>query len=180
MKQQLCGIGVFFALLLVACGPNEAQLAQNKPTIGQGPHIEFAKGPIVKDYKAAGSWCDAHFPEAPPLTSDPVNAQLRRVGIGPGVYKAVVNYGNIASSFMLRVSPNRTLELYTSNHFPYCLSEHSNFKLQADGRSFEYDNHHHIHYTVELESSDQGMSIAFLYGPGDNFGFTIYKCEDCM
>jgi hypothetical protein len=179
--KQISTILSFSALLLAACGTNPQAAKNDGATNGaiSGPHIQMATEPIVPGYKQAGSWCDAHFPEAPPITGDPVNANLRRVGIGPGIYKAAVNYGTMASSFMLRVNANGVLDLYTSKHFPLCLSQDSNFKINPDGLSFEYNNNHHIRYTVELEQNAGGYSMAFKYTPADNFGFSVRKCEDC-
>lgn len=168
-------------LLMAACGSGASKGAAGNanPAAPNGPYFQFAQGPKVLQYEAAGSWCDAHFPESPPLTGDPTNANLRRVGLSVGIYKATVSYGNIASSFMIRVNANQLVELYTSDHFPFCLSNQQNFKLSADGRSFDYNNNHHIRYTLELEQGQNGISMAFLYTAADNFGFSVHKCVDC-
>lgn len=166
---------------ILSCNSDTQNKAEAVPApAGNTPHFVFANGPKALEYKAEGSWCDARFPEAPPITGDPVNANLRRIGFGTGIYKVNVNFGTIVSSFILRNKSNGAIELYSSNHFPYCLSDHKNFSLAPNGLSFSYDNHHHIKYTVELQQTQQAYFLAITYDPGGNYGFSVHKCANCI
>jgi len=151
----------------------------NQPT---SPQLVFQcfSGSTAKQYGEPGNWCDAHFPEAPVLTGDPLNSVLRRFILTTGIYIVTVRFGHVASSFMVQKhADNPIVQLFTSNNF-YCLGNHQYFDLSPDNTCFTYNNHHSIQYTATLENTTAGIGVAITYDPGNNYGITVRKCEDCL
>lgn len=143
------------------------------------PHFEFSTVPAPQDMEGKASWCNESFAEPVVITPDPVNTNKRVIGLGGGVTKVVVNFGNMASSFFLRRSAQNVVEVFTSQNFPRCLSSQANFMLAADRRSFQYDNQQHIQYPVELSGAAGAPSIVLEFPPGSYYGLTAYRCDSC-
>jgi hypothetical protein len=90
-----------------------------------------------------------------------------------------VQLGNATSSFFLKKTGEKTVEVFSSENFPMCASSRANFTLAADGTSLGYDNKRYITYTVTAQSSVEGLFVVFDFPKEITYGFTVHRCVGC-
>lgn len=169
MKYLTFALMVF--LCFQACSGNE------KPGQGKAPEKEQTPG-FVFSSQAPGSgtanWCREPLPNAVPINADPENQNRRIFMIDNGPCYVTVGYGNIVASFVLKKSGN-SVELFTSDNMPECLSKRSNFTIASQGNSFHYDNLKHISFDVFYQSHSNGTQIVLEMPPETYYGITARK-----
>jgi hypothetical protein len=180
MKQHW--IGFLLMLLAGACNsPNTTTTASGgAETPGGAGTFRFSSSAAASGIQNPADWCYQPFSAALVISPDPVNAQVRKITLeGPGVYKFSVDYGKLLASFMLRLTDTGAMELYTSNHFPMCLSNHVNFSIDADGHGFRYNNQMHIDFQVNFEPKGLGGELKIEFAPGMYYGVLARRCNAC-
>jgi hypothetical protein len=90
-----------------------------------------------------------------------------------------VQLGNATSSFFLKKTGEKQVEIFTSDNFPLCASNRANFALVANGASFGYDNKRHITYTVSSQLSAESLFIIIDFPKEMTYGFTVHHCANC-
>ncbi len=153
----------------------------NPKAKGPEPLFVFSKNAPVSGYQNPADWCFQPFSAAMVVSLDKVNPNIRQFSIdGEGVYKFVVEYGKLASSFIVRrKGAGEGLELFTSNQYPYCLSNHANFQIEQDGRAFKYDSPMPIDYRVEYQPVGNGGILRIEFPVGVYYGLLGRRCNAC-
>ena len=165
------------SIALFSCS-NPASPQPDKPG-ANGPAFQFSKKAPVAHPDAAGNWCNAHFTDAVRINADAANPQRRFFLLEDGIIRVASQLGNMTSSFLLRKTGTHTAELYTSDNLPHCLSRREYFSLTENGAFFTYDNTKGIHYTVELQSNNEGLFAILVFPPDLNYGLNVHRCTDC-
>lgn len=123
------------------------------------------------------NWCHHRFPVAPVINADAANSNRRYFALGEGVFQVVIRLGTTTASFLLKKTGSDTIELFTSNQFPECLSNQVNFTMEDNGASFRYDNRHHIEFSVSAERVGGGLRIWLDLPPASGYGLTVHQME---
>lgn len=160
---------LFFLQILYAC--NDSQSAA-------GITFEFSKAAANNDLKDAKSWCNGKF-DAVLINADPANINRRFFQMGEGVYSIAVQLSNATSSFFLKKTSEKKIEIFTSDNFPFCTSNRANFTLDADNASLGYDNKRYITYTVSVQSSPEGLFVVLDFPKEMTYGLTVQRCVGC-
>lgn len=170
---------LFFILvvsqMLAACNQQPSPNGSAAPQFG----VQFSKAAAVTDLRDPESWCNRPFSEAVLINTDPANVNRRFVVLGEGVYRIVVQGGNMSSSFFCRKNNDAKLEVFSSDNFPMCLSNRANFMINTDGNSFQYNNQRGIQYFVEAQPGNAEMPVFIEFQPGAQYGLAVHRCADC-
>lgn len=162
---------------IAACDPSQPA---SQPAAKNAVTLQFSKRASVTELNDKNSWCNnSGFTEATLINADPANSNRRFFLLGEGVYGARLQFGNAASSFFLRKAGEKSIELFTSDNFPMCLSRRANFSLAGEGTWFRYDNGQGIAYTVETQSSAEGLFVILTLPPTPTYGLTVHRCAEC-
>jgi hypothetical protein len=173
--QELRRLRGCFFLVVVVIMSCQGGGANGKSATAVGPHFEFGK------VGASGNnWCFAKYPDAVMINAEPSNVNQRYFMLEDGVYKVVIELGTTAAAFVLNRTSNGNVQIYTSDHFPECLSKQDNFRLEAGARTFKYDNTKHIEFTAEMTPSGTGDKISLALPAEMQFGLTVKKCTGCQ
>ena len=171
---------LFFLLVLAACqSPAPTSPAKVDQPATAGPHFVFSTAARQTDLHDANNWCIHSFHEAIRLDGASGNANRRIFALGTGAHRIVVDAGGQSASFILKKSAAQTVEVFTSDNYPVCLSDRSKFSLDAGNRIFHYDNGRLIRFTAEVAEQPNGWVIALEMEPGAGYGFLVHRCEDC-
>ena len=108
------------------------------------------------------------------INADTAHANRRMFTMTDGTYKVAVDYGNIVGSFILKKSGDR-FEISTSDNYPECLSNKTNFSIASDGSSFKYDNQKHIFFEVFYELQGAVANIVVELSSEANYGMSVRK-----
>jgi hypothetical protein len=170
---------LIFSLFIVFLACNNPSSPQSDKPGASGPAFRFSKMAAPAHPEAAGNWCNAHFTDAILINADAANPQKRFFLLGEGIIRVASQLGNMTSSFVLRKTGERTAELYTSDNLPHCLSRREYFSLAEGGAFFTYDNQKGINYTVELQSTPEGLFVVLVFPPDLTYGLNVHRCTDC-
>ena len=175
MSNKYC-----WAILLclgIACKQTakQAESAQGKSnTDNAGLTFVFSKQASTPVGGTKDDWCHVPLPEAAVINADPINANRRLFTLSDGPHRVAVDFSNIVAAFVLKKSGN-TVEIYTSDNYPECLSNRSNFSIGADGTTFHYDNQKHIAFDIQLIPLSNGTQIALEMAPGAGYGIIVRR-----
>lgn len=172
-----------FCLLLLAAACQSG--SETTPATAQQQalvtrHFRFSPAKSAKGLLAQGDWCQGDFKEGIPLFPHRTDVSRRYFFFGDGLYKVAVQGASGSSSFFIRRTEGETVDLYTGDNFPTCLSQRQNFTLAADGHEFVYDNGYRNanHYTVGLNPEGGQVEIAL---PTEGvLGITVHRCANCQ
>lgn len=164
-------------LLWSAC--NSSQPSQPEKSNPVNAAFQFSKAAGVMHPEADGNWCRNQFTDAALINADAANPNRRFFLLGDGIYRVAAQLGNMTSSFMLRKTGARSVDLFTSDNFPLCLSRREYFSLADGGAFFSYDNRKGINYTVELQSGAEGLFVVLVFPPETTFGLNVHRCAGC-
>jgi hypothetical protein len=159
---SLCG--------LIACNQS-SPLEGSKNT---GLKFAFSKQAPPMAASAQENWCRVAFEEAAVIGADPINSNRRLFALSEGPHKVTVDFGNIVASFILQKSGN-TVDVFTSDNNPECLSNRSNFSIGSPGTSFHYNNNKHIDFEVQLVPMANGIQVALEMAPGSGYGIIVRR-----
>lgn len=160
--------------MLNAC--NEAQPSSTSAT---ALRFQFSKKAPANELRDENSWCNKPFTEAIVIQADPANENRRYFMLGEGIYTVALQLGNATSSFFLQKAGQQSVDVFTSDNYPYCSSNRANFSPAPDGAWFKYDNGRGITYTVEAQSSAEGQFVILTLPPKPTYGLTVHRCTDC-
>ena len=163
--------------LIAACDPSQPAA---KPAVKDAVTFQFSKRASVTDLNDKNSWCNnSGFTEATLINADPANSNRRFFLLGECVYGVRLQSGNAVSSFFLRKTGEKSIELFTSDNYPMCLSRRANFSMAGADTWFRYDNGHGIAYTVEAQASAEGLFAILTLPPTPTYGLTVHRCAEC-
>lgn len=86
----------------------------------------------------------------------------------------VVDVGTTMASFFL-LKKGDTLEVFTSDQFPECLSSKTNFELEASGTRFRYNNQRHIDFGISTEQVGGVLRIWIDMPVGSHYGLSVRR-----
>lgn len=161
--------------ILIAC--NETPQT-SQPAPATGITFQFSKAAAMTDLNDEKSWCNGAF-DAALINADPANVNRRFFQMNEGAYRVAVQLGNATSSFFLKKTGERQVEIFTSDNFPLCASNRANFTLAADGASFSYDNKRYITYMATAQLSPEGFFIILNFPSEITYGLTVHHCAGC-
>lgn len=176
MKQLLVMI---ISIALLGCKQSSKNTAADaQGGTNAGTYFTFSKRPMVQDMRDPSNWCAARFAENAVVNADPKNTNLRYFAMDDQPHKVVLDYGHFSAAFALLKKGNQ-VEIMTSDNYPSCLSNKTNFSLQPDGKSFYYNNKKDIHFEVMLQDLPNGLQINILLPSDLTYGMLVNRCETC-
>ncbi len=177
----------FFACLSIfctACQSNTGAPASKTETASPAPpegwYFQYSKAKQNKGTFAEGNWCQADYSESVVINADRNDYNRRYFILGEGVYKVTITGSMGASSFILRKSGNQSVDLYTSDQNPTCLSSRKNFALKGPSDKWSYDNTGGIAYSVSIGPYEQWARVDILFPPDSGFGMVANRCTNCQ
>lgn len=174
MKQYL--FLLLTASFLLACNqtPKQADGQQPAATNSGSGGLRFSFSKQAPGTASSNDWCHLSLPEAALISADPANSNRRLFTLSEGPHRVTVDFGNIVASFVLKKTGN-LVEIFNSDNFPECLSNSTNFKLGADGQTFNYDNQKHIQFEMQLVPLPNGTQVALEMAPGAGYGIIVRR-----
>ncbi len=170
---------LFFLLLLAACQSPTLPAVPNGSSTTAGLHFQFSTAAREAALEDERNWCTHNFHEAIRLDAAADNANRRFFALGSAPHRIAVDAGGQSSAFILKKTSAQTVEVYTSENFPICLSDRTKFSLAADGKTLVYNNGRQIQFTVELNEQPNGTLVILDMAAGAGYGFLIHRCDDC-
>jgi hypothetical protein len=142
--------------------------------------FRFSQAGMVTGRSTAGNWCYRSYTEAVLVSAPPDNSNRRFFDAQPGIYKIIVPIGKVTAAVLLRsFGGSQPLEIHTSDHFPECLSNAANFRLNAEGTVLSYDNGENIRFTASAQPNGPAMRVSFDLPVGLNYGIEVRLCDNC-
>ncbi|MGI9160813.1 MAG: hypothetical protein ACR2K1_13770 [Saprospiraceae bacterium] len=144
------------------------------------PVFRFSRQDQITGRSEAQNWCYRPYSQAVPVSARLENSNQRFFDLPPGVYRLIVPFGKLTASIMLRSrGAGQPIEVFTSDHFPECLSNAANFQISPDGASLSYDNRLGIRFALSAQPNGTAMR-AFLDLPlGAAYGTEVRLCDKC-
>ncbi len=161
--------------ILLACNESPPKSPVSQPA---NVAFQFSKAAANKDLNDPNSWCNGSF-DAVLINADPANVNRRFFQLGEGVHRVAVQLGNATSTFFLKKTGERQVEIFSSDNFPLCASNRANFVLAEGGASFSYDNKMHITYSATLQKSPEGLFVILDFPKEVTYGLTVHRCDGC-
>jgi hypothetical protein len=118
--------------------------------------------------------CKKKFEEPIGLQPDATDPQRRWIGDADGLYRVVIDLGNLRSAAIVRKTGQQA-EVFTSAQYPQCLSARPNFSLSPDGTSVHYQGMKNLSYDLGMVDSRLGLRLP----EGVQMGVTVYRCTSC-
>ncbi len=161
----------------IGCANDAGRVAAPAP---REPVFRFSRQDQITGRDAVQNWCYRPYSQAVPVSALLENSNRRFFDLPPGVYRLIVPFGKLTASIMLRSrGAGQAIEVFTSDHFPECLSNAANFQISSDGASLGYDNQRGIHFTLSAQPNGTAMR-AFLDLPlGAAYGTEVRLCDKC-
>jgi hypothetical protein len=174
-------IKIWMLALLAACGFGCAENTR-QPAAGQheksdaaaGPGFAFSTQAMVTGNDPANSWCRTPFSEAAVVNADPANFNRRLFTLSDGPTKVFVESGKFTAAFILKKN-GKTVDIFTSDNLPECLSNRVNFSIGADRTTFRYNNNRYIDFEIQLVPLPNGTQIALEMAPGAGYGIEVRR-----
>lgn len=166
--------------ILAGCGqsPTTSPNVQPAAATAAAATFQFSKAAAMTVLKDEKSWCNGDF-NAALINADPANVNRRYFLMDESVHRVAVQSGNATSSFFLKKTDGKKVEIFTSDNFPFCSSNRANFSLAPEGAWFRYDNARGIAYTVEAQSSVEGLFVILEFPVETTYGLTVHHCVGC-
>lgn len=176
---------VLFLLFLANCDnePKGTVSAPKAPAAEASSSDLLFKPSTVRGAEGThtSNWCRRDFSSPVIVTADKSNMNIRRFYAEntTTVYKLAIGIDGITSSFFLKVPPTGTVEYFTSDNFPECLSNVANFTRSADGNTMFYDNKMKVDYQFTIKKEGQFRYVEFLFPEKSEYEMTVRKCASC-
>ncbi|HNL40250.1 MAG: hypothetical protein U0U46_21425 [Saprospiraceae bacterium] len=175
---------VWFAACQAPEDKNAAALPTSPPASALPPsgyYFTPGKAGMIKGELQDGDWCKGDFSESVVVNPDRDDYNKRWFYLGNGVHKIIVSGSKGASSFMLRKSGDRSVEVLTSTQFPMCLSSRKNFDIKDFSTQWGYDNQGGgIIYKVGVVADNNWPRIDIYLPPEGAYGMAVYRCVNCQ
>ncbi len=134
----------------------------------------FSKKAMTPADEVNDDWCHVPFASAAVISADPANFNRRLFTLSDDPHRVVVDYGKMVAALILKRTGNR-VEIFTSNHYPRCLTNHKFITIAADGNSFRFDDGRYIKFDVQLIPLANGIQIALEMAPGAGYGIIVSR-----
>jgi hypothetical protein len=179
LNALICGAGLpLLALTGVFC--TQPQAPEPKIQKGPPPVFQFSAQNQIAGKNAEGNWCYRYYSQAVPVSAPLDNSNRRFFDAPPGIYKVIVPLGTTTASTIIKsYGAHRTMEVFTSDHFPECLSNTANFQISPDGSTLLYDNRGAIRFTVTAQPNGPYMRIILDMPVGAGYGIEVRLCDNC-
>ncbi len=166
-------LAVASLLLLTHCQPSGPAVPAIDPAT---PHFQWSKAPIVLEKEGKANWCNLQFAEGVPINADATNFNRRFFMLNSGTYRVVVRVDDAACSFLLKKKNATTVEIFTDNNFPHCLSSHTNFTLSESGTDLKYTSSRIEFPLSVLPTTAAGTLQIILELPlNSNYGMLVHR-----
>jgi hypothetical protein len=140
----------------------------------------FSKSVPPADPANTANWCRKTFADAVLINADRSNPNRRYFLPGQDLVRVAVRAGNLACSFMARKKGEKTLEIFTSDNFPACLSNRIHYQWQAGQDVFSFNNQQGIRFSAAVRPGDSGPALFLEFPPDASYGLLVHRCADCQ
>lgn len=162
------------------------QAVETKKTVAEKPAppdaaaLSFSTMPSMSGRTEPNNWCRADFTEAVgafPETAGENQNQYFFLAVTNGVYKVNVRAGNAVASLLVRPTVSGTVEIFTSDNFPECLSNRANHALSESGFYDDYDNSKDISFTLHVQKAGANYHVSLEFPPTVQYGLTVHRMK---
>jgi hypothetical protein len=166
------------ALICLHCAGEPASAPPAAPA--REPVFRFSRQDQITGRDEPQNWCYQPYSQAVPVSAPLENSNQRFFDLPPGVYRLIVPFGKLTASIMLRSrGAGKPIEVFTSDHFPECLSNAANFQISSDGASLAYDNRLGIRFSLSAQPNGTAVRALLDLPLGAAYGTEVRLCDKC-
>jgi hypothetical protein len=178
MEYRKIYLSCLFGVIIVLLACNQQQPAATAGATEQvaAPGLRFVFSDLAPTQGAQSNnnWCRMPLPEAAVINADPANNNRRLFTLADGPHRVTISFGNIVASFVL-LKKGDSIEVFTSDNYPECLSNRNNFSMLVHGQGFHYDNQKHIIFDVSAIKLANGTQIALDIDIQAGYGIVVRR-----